>query len=306
MDHLRRSLPPLDPLVAFEAASRLGSFSRAAEELGLSQAAISQRIRHLEKHVGARLFVRANRKVHLTTAGRSLLHAAAPALRQIAAASEEIRARRGGDRLTLGADQSIAAMWLMPRLSLYREDAEHKLSIRVVASDKAADCLSEDVDLAILHGDGNWPGHDAALLFSEEVFPVCAPSYLMNNPPVIGPEHLPEHALLELDDIHWDWMSWPAWLSSVGIHKPVEHEPLRINSYPLIIAAAKAGQGIALGWQHLVDADLAAGHLVRPVPDRVETAYGYYLIWSDTHPLDPAAATLRDWLLANATAPLSR
>ncbi len=300
MDYLRRSLPPLDPLVAFEAASRHGSFTRAAQELALSQAAVSQRIRQLEDHLGTPLFVRANRRVQLTAAGRSLQHAAAPALRQIALASEDIRERTSGDRLSIGADQSIATLWLMPHLSRFRDQADQELSIRVVASDKDSECLSDDIELAILHGDGTWPGHDSALLFSEEVFPVCAPSYLMDNPPVFSPDHLPEHPLLELDDLHWDWMNWRGWLSAVGVHERIKREPLRINSYPLIIQEAKAGRGIALGWRHLIDSDLAAGHLVRPVSDKVRTDLGYYLLWPSSHALDQLAAEFRDWLIRMA------
>lgn len=299
MDHLRRILPPLDPLVAFEAAARLESFTQAAEELSLSQAAVSQRIRQLEDHIGAPLFVRANRRVALTTAGRTLQHAAGPALRQIAIASEEIRARRGQDRLTIGADQAIAALWLMPKLAAFRAETGSDLSVRVVASDSDADCLAGDVELAILHGRGVWPGRQTALLFAETVFPVCSPAYLRAHGPMTGPDTLPDHALLELDDIHWDWMNWRGWLSSVGVHRQAAREPLRINSYPLIIEAARYGEGVALGWAHLVDGDLAAGRLVRPVTDAVTTEFGYYLIWSDAHPLDPPAAAFRDWLLAS-------
>lgn len=193
MDHLHLNIPPLDPLVAFEAAARLGSFTRAAEELALSQAAVSQRIRNLEDAVGAALFLRANRRVQLTRAGRLLQQATAPALRNIAAASEEIRARQGGNRLTIGADSALTTMWLMPRLNQFRDLNEDDLSVRLVASDRGEDCLADDLDLAILHGDGTWEGRDAALLFSEEVFPVCAPEHLMKNPPVIGSEHLPAH-----------------------------------------------------------------------------------------------------------------
>lgn len=299
MDRLRRTLPPLDPLVAFEAAARHQSFTRAAEELSLSQAAISQRIRQLEDHIGAPLFVRANRRVQLTTAGRTLQHAAAPALRQIASASEEVRARRGRNRLTIGVDQSIAAMWLMPRLDAFRTSLDKDASIRVVASDDPAECLAEDVELAILHGNGTWPGRQSAPLFPEEVFPVCAPEYLDRSGPLSGPEDLPNHPLLELDDVHWDWMNWRVWLSGAGVHGIAGREPLRINSYPLIIQAAKAGQGIALGWRHLTDPDLANGTLVRPVQKSIVTEFGYHLIWSSAHPMDPLAQAFRDWLLSD-------
>ncbi|MEM7057901.1 MAG: LysR substrate-binding domain-containing protein [Pseudomonadota bacterium] len=302
MDKLRRTLPPLDPLVAFEAAARHQSFTRAAEELALSQAAVSQRIRQLEDHIGTPLFVRANRRVQLTTAGRTLQHAASPALRRIAAATEDVRHRPGRARLTIAADQSIAAMWLMPRLDAFRGTLDQDTSVRVVASDDPTDCLADDIELAILHGAGDWPGRQAALLFPEEVFPVCAPYYLTRHGPLSQAEQLLQHPLLELDDVQWDWMNWRGWLSTIGVDGIAQAEPLRINSYPLIIEAAKAGQGLALGWRHLVDQPMAEGQLVAPLPNSVTTEFGYYLIWPADRPLDPLTAAFRNWLLGQ-TAP---
>jgi DNA-binding transcriptional LysR family regulator len=297
MEKLRRTLPPLDSLVAFEAAARHESFTRAAEELSLSQAAVSQRIRLLEENLGASLFARAHRRVRLTTAGRTLQHAAAPALRQIAMAAEELRAPSARTRLTIGADQSIASMWLMPRLAAFRA-ATGETSVRLVASDEEADCLAGDVEIAILHGDGNWPQRASTLLFAEEVFPVCAPSYIENTTPLHAPTDLLDHALLELEDVRWDWMNWRGWLSRAGVNRPTSREPLRINAYPLVIEAAKAGQGIALGWHRLVDADLATGTLLRPLTHSVRTDFGYHLVWPAARPLSPAAASFRDWALS--------
>jgi putative choline sulfate-utilization transcription factor len=297
MDNLRRTLPPLDPLVAFDAAARHESFTQAARELSLSQAAVSQRIRALEEDLGKALFARAHRRVRLTTAGRALMHAAAPALRQIAAAAEEVRAPSARARLTIGADQSIAAMWLLPRLAAFRATAG-ETSVRLVASDEEADGLADDVDIAILHGDGNWPARTSELLFPEEVYPVCAPAYLEGARPLRTPTDLLDHALLELEDLRWDWMNWRGWLSWAGVEQPALREPLRINAYPLVIEAAKAGQGIALGWRRLVDAELAKGTLVRPLPHSARTNFGYYLVWPQARPLSPAATGFRDWALS--------
>jgi DNA-binding transcriptional LysR family regulator len=297
MNNLRRTLPPLDPLVAFEAAARHESFTAAAQELNLSQAAVSQRIRVLEEHLGAALFTRAHRRVRLTTAGRALQHAAAPALRQIAVAAEELRAPAERHRLTIGADQSIASMWLLPRLAAFQA-ATGATSVRLVASDEEADGLAEDVDIAILHGEGAWPGRSSMLLFAEEIFPVCAPSYLESSGRLRRPADLPAHALLELEDARWDWMNWRGWLSWAGVERPAARDPLRINAYPLVIEAARAGQGVALGWRCLVDADLAAGRLVRPLPQSARTRFGYHLVWPATRPLSPVATAFRDWALA--------
>ncbi|MEX0285424.1 MAG: LysR substrate-binding domain-containing protein, partial [Paracoccaceae bacterium] len=123
---------------------------------------------------------------------------------------------------------------------------------------------------------------------------------LMPHPPVIGPEHLPEHPLLDLDGSQASGMTWRKWLSAVGVHEPIQREPLRINAYPLLLEEAKSGRGIALGWRHLVDADLAAGRLVRPVSTKVVTGLGYYLTWPSDHAPDPLTENFRDWLLHDA------
>lgn len=296
MENLRRALPPLDPLVAFDAAARHESFTRAAEELNLSQAAVSQQIRNLEQNLGTSLFTRAHRRVRLTGEGRAFQHSVSAALRQIAAAAAELRAAPDRARLTVGVDQSVAALWLLPRLPRFHRRFPD-VALRLVASDEERDSLSSDIDIAIIHGAGAWPGFASDRFFAEEIFPVCSPDYLAGRR-IAGAEDLAAQALLELEDARWDWMNWRTWLSRAGAHLPRRPEILLVNSYPLLIEAAKNGQGVALGWARLVDDALAAGALVRPTAGAVGTAFGYHFVWREDRPLAPVAAAFRDWAAA--------
>jgi DNA-binding transcriptional LysR family regulator len=311
----RKDLPPLEFLIAFEAAARLGSFTGAAEELNLTQAAVSRQIRLLEQNLGRSLFTRAHRAVHLTPEGRDFQHTVSLALSHIANAARGLRVVDGNAKLTVAADQSVAALWLLPRLqSFQREHGD--ISVRLISSDVEADCLAEDVDLAIVHGDGNWPGFEAELLLDEEVFPVCSPAYLERHGAIAQPADLLERVLIDLDDDHWNWINWRVWLTEQTAdlsQKEPGNEPgnepgsepgnqlgglrrLVINSYPLIVQAARDGLGVALGWKHLVDEPLAAGALARPLEQSVRTEFGYFLLMRQDREASPQAEVFRDWL----------
>ncbi len=303
----RKDLPPLEFLVAFEAAARLGSFTAAAEELNLTQAAVSRQIRLLEQNLGRSLFTRAHRAVRLTPEGRDFQHTVSLALNHIANAARDLRAVEHSPRLTVAADQSVAALWLLPRLEGFqREHAD--ISVRLISSDLEADCLAEDVEVAIVHGDGNWPGYEAALLLDEEVFPVCSPAYLERHGAIARPADLLERVLIDLDDDHWNWINWRVWLTEQTVDLPhVGDRPgglrrLVFNSYPLIVQAARDGLGVALGWKHLVDEPLAAGALVRPLQQTIRTELGYYLLVRQDREALPHAEAFCDWVRGSGPA----
>lgn len=321
----RKDLPPLEFLVAFEAAARLGSFTAAAEELNLTQAAVSRQIRLLEQNLGRSLFTRGHRAVHLTPKGRDFQHTVSLALSHIANAARDLRAVEGNAGLTVGCDQSVAALWLLPRLEDFQR-THGGINIRLISSDLEADCLAEDVDLAILHGDGSWPGFKAEQLLDEEVFPVCSPAYLARHGALDRPEDLLGRVLIDLDDDHWNWVNWRVWLTeqNVGLaqagsserpserpgersgerpgERPGEGQRLVINSYPLILQAARDGLGVALGWKHLADDALAAGDLVRPMDNTVVTEFGYYLLVRQDRDASPDVEEFLGWL-RGGTAP---
>jgi DNA-binding transcriptional LysR family regulator len=287
----RKDLPPLEFLVAFEAAARLASFTAAAEELSLTQAAVSRQIRLLEQNLGRSLFTRAHRAVRLTPEGREFQHTVSLALSHVANAATGLRAPEANARLTVATDQSVAALWLLPRLASF-QDAHGEIDLRLISSDMEADCLAEEVDVAIVHGDGSWPGYEAALLLDEEVFPVCSPAYLARHGAIARPDDLLGRVLIDLDDDHWNWINWRVWLTEQDIHPPRDASGtgpaglrrLVINSYPLIVQAARNGLGVALGWKHLVEEPLAAGALVRPLEQTVRTQAAAFCDWARTLP----------------------
>ncbi|MFC6673002.1 transcriptional regulator GcvA [Marinobacterium aestuariivivens] len=293
---LKPQLPPMSSLIAFEAAARHLSFTRAAEELHLTQAAISRQIRQLEENLGLALFTRSHRAVRLTAEGRKFQHTVATALELLATAAGDLRHAKPHSPLSIAADLSIAAFWLMPRLPRFRE-AHPGIDIRVIASDDNTDRLEDGVDIAIQYGDeGGWPRYRRDYLLDEEVFPVCSPAYLARFPWLKEPADLLQTTLLHHEDEHWDWMDWRNWLASQGIRLTGQRQDLQINNYPLLIQAAIAGQGVALGWRHLLDDLLASGLLVRPIAASLRTRRGYYLITPDTDRLSPNAQRFCDWV----------
>ena len=293
---IKNLLPPLDPLIAFEAAARHLSFTRAAEELHLSQAAVSQQIRSLEDSLQVRLFTRSHRAVQLTSEGRDYQHTVSAMLKQLAGATMDIRNLEIARFLVVGCDQSFATQWLSPRLGQLRA-VMPDIGLRIVASDDYAESLGSEVQAAVLHGDGNWPGYTALRLFDEEVFPVCSPQYEHRAAADDWAEWLLKADLIDLADSHWNWMNWRLWLSGNDVDAPLAQRRLQINSYPLVIDAACNGQGVALGWRYLVDDLLAAGRLLRPVEQSLVTEFGYYLIYRPHLEQDETIAGFRDWLL---------
>ncbi len=294
---LKSRLPPLEPLIAFEAAARLLSFSRAAEELHLSQAAISQQIRNLETQLEVKLFTRSHRAVQLTNEGREYQHTVAAMLRQLAGATMDIRNVEFSRQLVIGCDQSFASFWLSPRLAELRR-ALPEVTLRIIAADDEAESMAPEIQVSILHGDGSWPGFRSQRLFAEEVFPVCSPDYANAAVTENWVDWLLQSQLIDLADSQWNWMNWRLWLSRNGIDEPLGNRHLQINSYPLVIQAARDGQGIALGWRHLVDDLIAAGQLIRPLPQSLCTEFGYYLAWRETPQVDRAVMQFRDWVCA--------
>lgn len=292
---MQNTLPPLATLIAFEAAGRHLSFTKAAQELHLTQAAISKQIRALERDLGVALFSRSHRAVQLTPEGREYLHTVVTALTHIEHATREIKAEPAGGRLRVAADQSVAALILMPRLKHFL-GRHPRTALHLVVSDSASRILAEEVDLAILHGEGRWPGHESELLHDEVVFPVCSPAYLAEFGKIDTPADLARARLIELDDDNWTWINWRVWLTEHRVTLPVAGRALSISTYPLVVEAARQGHGVALGWQGHVDDDLASGALVRPLAAEVKTRFGYYIAWPRSRPLSAEAAGFRDWV----------
>lgn len=295
---MKNDLPPFAALLAFEAAGRLQSFTRAAEELNVTQAAISRQIRLLEEQLGRPLFVRAHRAVELTGEGRDYLHTVVNALAHLGTATREMKSNQQIPRLSIGADQSMAALWLMPRLAAIRA-ALPGTGLRMVVDDDDQRCLGDDVDVALLHGDGKWPTHESALLFPDAISPVCSPTYFAGRSPPNSAADLAQESLIDLEDDHWNWVNWRQWLTSKGAATTTVSRRLTIASYPLVIDAAKRGLGVALGWHGLIDRELAAGHLMAVLPESLATPSGYYLLWPRSRQPSPEAQGFIDWCMGN-------
>jgi LysR family glycine cleavage system transcriptional activator len=288
-------LPPLQTLRAFESAARLASFTRAAHELSVTQGAVSRQIRNLEERLGVTLFVRGDRGVRLTPAGSRYDAVIREALESIARATGELAVRLEQGPVTVGATSAIASLWLMPRLTGFRH-TEPDLDIRVLASDRDFERASEEVDLVIEYARRPVEGEDVSRLFEEEIFPVCSPDYLRGRAAPAEPADLLGETLLALDDDHPDWTGWAEWLAEAGVEGGPARRPVRINNYPALLQAAVAGQGIALGWRHLVDDFLAAGSLVPLMPERAQGSGAFYVRGTRPLPPDSPVGRLRTWL----------
>ncbi len=298
MKNFRQSLPQLDHLIAFEAAARHGSFTRAAHELNITQSAVSQQIRTLEDRMGIVLFERSHRVVRLTAEGRTFQNSVSIALSHLLSAANTVRGVSGGasERLDVATDDSVAALWLTPRLYKFQE-RHPDITVRLTSSDRIEECFTDTTELAIVHGDGRWPGYECEAFLQEEIFPVCAPTYLERSEPISSPADLANVDLVDLDYERWNWMNWSIWLTENGVGLAGERRKFQCNAYPLVIEAARNGQGVALGWRHFVDDDLLSGTLVRPVNASLKTHYAYYLVRKHNQPESPQAQAFRRWLI---------
>lgn len=271
------------------------SFTRAAEELHVTQGAVSRQIQLLEESVGQTLFERRHRAVELTAVGRRYHHEVSMALSLIRAATEDLATTTDSAPLTILATHAVSTYWLMPRLDGLRARLSGA-DIQVLATDTEADKIKDDFDVAIRYGSGKWPGMEAEFLGDGRVFPVCAPRYLAGRAS-LQPVELLNESLLHLDDERWDWMDWPLWFRELGVDGPFRRPTLQVNSYPLLIQAAIDGHGIALGWQHLTDHLIASGALVQACPSILETGRAFYAVARHDRAPHPDLMELRRWLL---------
>jgi DNA-binding transcriptional LysR family regulator len=304
----KHALPPISTLIPFEAAARLGSMSAAARELGISQPAISRHLQMLERHLGQVLFQRNRRGLVLTTAGRSYQQAVSAGLEQIAQSTRQLRALTGDRIIRINANFGFAQQWLMPRFARLRADFP-KMLFRLQTSDQHDELSVAESDLVIRFGAGQWSGWHSRKLFTEDVFPICAPAYLEAHPGLrsaqLRPGDLVGEHLLHMDEGTQRWLTWAEWLRLQGI-TPSEDRPAFVYStYPLLLQATLAGEGIALGWRGLVDRLLAAGSLVQLLPGLRRDHRGYFATYRQGHPADKSLRRIVDWLVGEVPARLA-
>ena len=290
-----RLLPSLNGLKAFEAAARSESFTRAAEELNVTQGAVSHQVKALEDALGLKLFHRERQRLSLTEGGRAYLAVIRDALDRIAVGTERLLQRQESGALTVSTSPDFAAKWLVNRLGRFAE--KHPgLDLRVSATTHHVDFAREDVDVAIRHGDGNWPGLDVQRLYSERLFPVCSPRLLPSRRHIAKAADLLKFPLLRLDDEK----NWVRLFAAAGVKAAVGPGPV-LNRASMVIDAAVDGQGIALARTALAAWDLINGRLVRPVEASLRTANTYWIVCPKAAANVPKIATFRNWVLAEAT-----
>jgi len=305
MRELYRRLPTLTGLVAFESAGRHCNFSRAADELCVTQAAVSRQIRALEDQLGLTLFERLHRCVALTEDGQRLHRAVSYGFDHIADAITQLHNMRAGAQVNVGANNAVAFYWLRPRLAAFQED-HPDVRLGVFAADTDAPFGDGELDIAIRYGNGVWPDAAAELLFEEALFPVCAPAYLERAGALSRPEDLLDHTLLYMEPQGPEWVTWSEWLRAQNVRPGEALTPgLTFNSFPLLLQAALDGEGIALGTEHLLDPLLADGRLTRPLDATYRTGRGYYIALpaEGVHP--SGALAFRSWLIASQAPPPS-
>ncbi|MCK0505994.1 LysR substrate-binding domain-containing protein [Aromatoleum anaerobium] len=292
-----RRLPPLDPLRGFVAAARHLSFTRAAEELFLTQSAISRQVQALEDALGVRLFVRGVRTLALTAEGARLARAAQGWLDDYAALADALRAH-GPRPVTVTATIGISALWLVPRLSRFQARYPD-IDVRVAASNRVFDLEREGVDLAVRYcADRDAPA-GAEHLFGESVVPVASP-VLATRP--LDAATLPDTVLLDFDDPRYPWLRWSDWLAAMGLEHVRPRAVLVFNHYDQLIQAAVAGQGIAIGRAQLLDQLLADGRLQCVGGSPREIAHrGFWLVTAAGTPR-PEVARFAEWLRAEGAA----
>jgi LysR family glycine cleavage system transcriptional activator len=296
-----RRLPPLNALRAFEAAARHESFTRAAEELCVTQGAVSHQVKALEAGLGIKLFNRERQRLIITEAGREYLTVLRDSFDRIAVGTERLIQRQSSGVLTVSTSPDFAAKWLVNRLGRFAE-AHPGIDLRISATLHHVDFAREDVDLAVRHGDGSWPGLDVARLSTEQLFAVCSPKLLRGRQRIGKPADVLKFPLLHLDDRK----DWTRWLEAAGVATAeLSHGPV-LNRASMVIDAAVDGQGIALARTTLAAWDLINGRLVRPLPETLRLSKTYWIICPKATSALPKIATFRDWLLAEAAEDAAR
>ena len=293
-------LPPLDLLAAFEAAARHLSFTTAAQERFLTQSAVSRQVQALEAALGAALFIRRHRALSLTDEGQQLLQAVSAALTTLRGTVAQIRAPRRRAVVALTTTPGLASLWLIPHLSAFMQ-AHPGVDVRIDASLARRDLAADGYDIAIRYA--RTGASEGAPLFAETTLPVCAPALLRDRRrPLNTPADLRAHTLLQVTippgaSVPYEWQPW---LQAVGAGELEPAATLTFSNYDAAVAAAVAGQGVALGRRPLVDRLLHSRALVAPFRNAVASERGYFLVVASGSRARVDVQALAQWLVAQA------
>ncbi len=284
-------LPPLLWVRVFEAAARHGNFVAAARELSVSAGAVSRTVKELEEFMGVELFVRKARGVELTETAAAYARAIAPAIRQIAQASAELRSSAQHQSLRVTAMPALAQRWLVPRLGEFYE-LHPDITVIVSAESAVLDLANSAFDVALRHGSSEPSGCELVELFREEMFPVLSPKLAAKHA-LQSPQDL--FGLTALHDTYWE-SDWSIWLSAQGLEPPKRWRSLYFTLYTMAVDAAVAGQGVLVGHAALIEDELRRGDLVAPFAPRVSSPKRYYAAVRSDRAAMPAVRSFIDWL----------
>jgi len=288
-----RRLPPLNSLKCFEAAGRLLSFTEAARELNVTQAAISHQIKVIEEFLGVSLFNRYPRRLTLTDQGKALLPDVIEAFDRVSGAVAAINREQYSNVLSVRLAPSFAAKWLSPRLKYFWLQYP-EIDLRLYHAHPAVDFDREAIDIAVTYGKGDWPGVVSEKLLSLDFFPVCSPSFLNTDKPLTDLHNLRYYALLH--DANYE--CWRDWLALAGIDDIDASRGTIIDDTNVLIQAAIDGQGIALGSTTFVADLLESGRLVKPFDISLVNEFAYYVVYPPEHLKNPAVRAFEEWLLS--------
>jgi len=296
-----RRLPPLNGLKAFEAAARNESFTRAAEELCVTQGAVSHQVKALEATLGVKLFNREPQRLVVTKAGQDYLAVIRDAFDRIAVGTERMVQRQNSGSISVSMSPDFAAKWLVHRLDRFAE-RHPGIELRVSATMAQVDFAREEMDLAVRHGNGTWAGLEAVRLCSERLFPVCSPALVSGRNRPLEPPDILKFPILHLENSE----AWSRWFDTAGIDGTQAAHGPTLNRASMLIDAAVNGQGIALARTTLAAWDLINGRLVRPFDMSLRLPNSYWIVCPKATAVLPKIATFRDWLLAEAAEDLRR
>ena len=296
---MRHYLPFMSSLAFFESAARQGNFTKAAEELCVTQSAVSKKIKILEEWLGFELFVREPRQLRLTDAGREFYDEAKSVLRQMNESVGRIRRYADANAVTITCTQAVSHYWLFPRIARFNTEYP-EIAINIYASNKISEDTCSQFDLGVLNGTGVWRSEfNSHLLFLEKIYPVCHKDYPISQ--LLTPEQLLEEKLIHLDPSAWRWPTWIDWFNSFGIDYDIPVNAQAFNQITLALEASRQGMGIGLGWEFMTEQMLERHELKRISDSFYAPEMADFLVYRKSKELTEAGKIFRDWLLADVS-----
>jgi len=297
-----RRLPPLNALKAFEVAGRHMSFSRAAEELHVTPAAISHQIKALETDLGVKLFRRLNRSLRLTEAGQACLPGLREAFETMVSAVGRVRDKEDWDVLTISAPPAFGARWLVPRIVDFRT-ANPQIQVRIDPAIRRMDPVRDGIDVVIEFSQGHYSGRWVKRLFGQDVFPVCSPELLNGQNPLRTPADLRGHTLIHFDAPVGDpeWPNWKTWLRANNVDRIDPNRGPHFTSPNFTLEALLAGHGVSLMPELVVESELAAGTLVKPFDISYPGDLAYWALATSVESGNGPVTLFCGWLIREAS-----